>query len=124
MRQLQNVIRNIVVLNDGEQVTADMLPAPLDQLVGTVQPLPAGAPSETVAVSVVEGGNVPSAGGGLSGVALPKRVEDIRPLEETERDIIEHAIALCGDNVPKAAAHLGISASTIYRKRQGWEGSA
>jgi DNA-binding NtrC family response regulator len=41
-----------------------------------------------------------------------------------EREIIEHAILLCGDNVPKAASHLGISASTIYRKRQGWDEGA
>ena len=34
---------------------------------------------------------------------------------------IEDAITSCGGNIPKAAALLGISASTIYRKRQHWE---
>jgi len=38
-----------------------------------------------------------------------------------EREIIEQAINLCGGNVPKAAARLGVSASTIYRKRTDWE---
>ncbi|MCL1477507.1 MAG: hypothetical protein MH219_08140 [Marinobacter sp.] len=35
--------------------------------------------------------------------------------------MIERAIALCGGNVPRAAARLEISASTIYRKKQQWE---
>ncbi|MCK4939946.1 MAG: hypothetical protein KAR80_06580, partial [Rhodospirillaceae bacterium] len=38
-----------------------------------------------------------------------------------EREIIERAIDVCDGNVPKAAARLEISASTIYRKRQAWE---
>lgn len=109
VRQLQNVLRNIVVLNEGDVVTAGMLPAPLDALVGHARPVPA---------QVRAGGGASSAG------ALPAKEEDIRPLEETERDVIEHAINLCSGNVPKAAARLGISASTIYRKRQAWEDGA
>jgi two-component system repressor protein LuxO len=38
-----------------------------------------------------------------------------------EKDTIENAIRACEGNVPKAAALLEISASTIYRKRQAWE---
>jgi two-component system repressor protein LuxO len=38
VRQLENVIRNVVVLNDGEVVTKNMLPAPLNQL-STIQPI-------------------------------------------------------------------------------------
>ena len=41
-----------------------------------------------------------------------------------EKDIIESAIALCDGNIPKAAALLEISASTIYRKRVSWEKAA
>jgi two-component system repressor protein LuxO len=44
----------------------------------------------------------------------------IRPLIEVEREAIERAIALCGGNIAKAAAHLGVSPSTIYRKRASW----
>ena len=36
VRQLQNVIRNIVVLHNGEQVLPAMLPAPLNQLIPSV----------------------------------------------------------------------------------------
>lgn len=119
VRQLQNVIRNIVVLNDGEVVSSDMLPAPLDQLVDNVEPLaahldgPGGEPMIAVRPVAVAQGTMND--------LMPLHESDLRPLDEMERDIIEHAIKLCGDNVPKAAAHLGISASTIYRKRQAWE---
>ena len=38
-----------------------------------------------------------------------------------EKEAIEQAIASCDGNIPKAAALLEISPSTIYRKKQGWE---
>jgi two-component system repressor protein LuxO len=37
-----------------------------------------------------------------------------------ERDAIEAAIARFDGNIPRAAAALEISPSTIYRKRQAW----
>jgi len=45
----------------------------------------------------------------------------IRLLWQVEKDAIEEAIRLCDGNIPKAAMLLGISASTIYRKRMTWE---
>jgi transcriptional regulator of acetoin/glycerol metabolism len=39
---------------------------------------------------------------------------------QVEKETIERAIELCEGNVPKAAALLGISTSTIYRKKQAW----
>ncbi len=44
----------------------------------------------------------------------------IRPLAEVEKAVIERAISLCDGNIPRAAAHLCISASTIYRMRANW----
>ena len=44
----------------------------------------------------------------------------IRPLWQVEKEAIEAAIRICRGNIPKAAAYLGISASTIYRKRSAW----
>lgn len=45
----------------------------------------------------------------------------IRPLWLVEKETIEQAIASCDGNIPKAAALLEISPSTIYRKKQSWE---
>ncbi len=47
-------------------------------------------------------------------------VDDIKELWRVERDTIVNAIRVCGDNIPKAAKHWGVSPSTIYRKRQAW----
>lgn len=104
VRELQNVLRNAVVLNDGDAVTADMLPQPVKLLASVERPaVPPSAPAgETAGADV----GVP---------------EHIRPLAEVERDAIERAIRLCGGNIPKAAHFLGVSASTLYRKKQSWE---
>jgi len=101
VRQLQNVIRNIVVLHDGPLVTRAMLPPPVRTLIPAAQPSrPAAEP--------------PLAAPNGKGAA-------VRPLWMIEKDAIEDAITACAGNVPRAAALLGISASTIYRKRLNWE---
>jgi DNA-binding NtrC family response regulator len=45
----------------------------------------------------------------------------IRPLAVVEREAIESAVAACGGNIPRAAAALGVSPSTLYRKKQAWD---
>lgn len=89
VRQLQNVIRRVVVMQAGGTIADLMLPAVMEETAAA----PAG---ET------------------------RHAAQIRPLWEQERAIIERAIALCGGNVIEAAARLGISDSTIYRKRARW----
>lgn len=108
VRELQNVIRNVVVLNEGETVTADMLP-PSVRLSAAAdrRAAPPSADFEDAAV------------GGVPEAAAP---EHIRPLAEVEREAIERAIRICGGNIPRAAHFLGVSASTLYRKKQSWEG--
>jgi two-component system repressor protein LuxO len=108
---MQNVIRNIVVLNDGESVTVDMLPPPLNRPSGKT-PVAAPAPADRI-----------SAGDeGLEAVqAASLENGDITPLWKVERDVIERAIDACDGNIPKAAAKLGVSPSTIYRKKLSWE---
>jgi two-component system repressor protein LuxO len=39
----------------------------------------------------------------------------------TEKEAIEEAINLCDGNIPRAAALLDISPSTIYRKKMMWD---
>ncbi|MBE4588131.1 quorum-sensing sigma-54 dependent transcriptional regulator LuxO [Vibrio navarrensis] len=95
VRQLQNVLRNIVVLNNGKEITLDMLPPPLNQ------PL---ARSENRLFKELE----------------PVSVTDIYPLWMTEKMAIEQAIKACDGNIPRAAGYLDVSPSTIYRKLQTW----
>ncbi|MBE3656518.1 sigma-54-dependent Fis family transcriptional regulator [Vibrio navarrensis] len=97
VRQLQNVLRNIVVLNNGKEITMEMLPPPLNQ------PL---ARSENRLFKELE----------------PVSVTDIYPLWMTEKMAIEQAIKACDGNIPRAAGYLDVSPSTIYRKLQTWNG--
>jgi two-component system repressor protein LuxO len=112
VRQLQNVLRNAVVMSDGEALTAAMLNMPSSQ----VRPAAAN-------------GGLPYAGAGAPASAAVARTDpgawakeqDILPLWRVERAAIERAIDLCAGNVPRAAAFLDVSPSTLYRKRQAWE---
>ncbi len=109
VRELQNVIRQVVVLNPGGEVTPAMLPTPLTEAS------PVSAVESTTSARPPSEGAVPPGSAAVD--------TDIRPLWMVEKDAIERAIAICDGNVPKAAALLEISASTIYRKRQAWETS-
>jgi two-component system repressor protein LuxO len=106
VRQLQNVIRSVVVLNDGELVTSDMLPALI------LSPRPAQ--------SIVQEAAPLSEPGVMPPPVLPQQ-GTIKPLETVIREAIECAIKRCGGSIPKAAAALTVSPSTLYRRIQAWE---
>jgi len=101
VRQLQNIVRGIVVLHEGKYVTAPMLPASLRDLRPVIE-------------------NDPQAKAALLASTEPAG-SDVSPLWKVERNAIENAIALCEGNIPKAAALLEISPSTIYRKKMMWD---
>ena len=105
VRQLQNVVRNIVILNDAKVVTLEMLPA-LGEAARPAVPIP-DAPAALP----------------FPAISLPESPESIETLAMAERRYIEHAIALCGGNLQLAARKPGISPSTIYRKKEAWERS-
>jgi two-component system repressor protein LuxO len=94
VRQLQNVIRRLVVMHDGDWVTAAMLPLALAH--GSQE-----APRASMA-------------------AVPVLKPAVEPFWLQERRIIEDALAAFDGNLSRAAAALEISPSTIYRKREGW----
>jgi len=98
VRELQNVIRNVVVLHDGPLVTAEMLSGALVQRGPRRTPVP---PADDAA---------------LSAGPSPSSAVRLRPLRQVERDYINEALRACDNNVPKAAALLDISPSTIYRR--------
>ena len=101
VRQLLNVIRNIVVLHDGGEVTTAMLPDSLQHSFGAAA-VPIAQPPQ----------NVPA----------PLDLEAVlgRPLAEVERMIIEATLARFNGSVPKAARVLDLSPSTLYRKIETW----
>jgi two-component system, repressor protein LuxO len=102
VRQLENTIRQIVVMNDGAAVTFDMLPMVIrDQ---------SSRPNTVIDLSRER-----------SRAAAPSRpFGAIEPLWSQERQIIEDALDAFDGNIAMAAAALEISPSTIYRKRQSW----
>jgi len=102
VRQLLNVIRNVVVLNDGPVVTRAMLPTELYH--GGESPHPRAADPEPPEVTI----------DGLAG----------RTLAEIERMVIEATLASHGGSVPKAARVLDVAPSTLYRKIEAWKSGA
>ncbi len=120
VRELQNVIRNVVVLNDAEAIDAEMLRSALPDL----RPGFAERDAIRVAHRFAE----------RRTTAVPEPIETtptgdqttllddlpIMPLAELERRMIDKALKATGQNVPRAAALLEVSPSTVYRKLQRW----
>ena len=110
IRQLQNVIRNILVLHDGVNITFEHLPPPLNTSIN----------KEDIYQLVPKETSTPLP----SNTDISASEEDstlIIPLSTVERETITRAINICEGNIPKAAALLDVSPSTIYRKKQSWE---
>ncbi len=105
VRELENVIRNIVVLNNGTVIEAAMLPDVLRSGAG-----PAGTEAEATPAPAAD-----------SATASWRAAGDIQPLWQVEKAAIDRAIALCNGNIPRAAALLEVSPSTLYRKIQRWQ---
>ena len=101
IRQLLNVIRNIVVLHDGGTVTPAMLPETLQHNFGPAPVLP------TAGTDTTEG-------------TLDLEAVLGRPLAEVERLVIKATLARFNGSVPKAARVLELSPSTLYRKIEAW----
>ncbi len=110
VRQLLNVIRNIVVLHEGRLVLPGMLPADIALIPG-YEPQGRGA-------------------GAMAGWSAPKLTTKDRvtalvgtPLAEVERELIEATIEFCDGSIPRAARMLEVSPSTLYRKLESWAGA-
>jgi len=103
VRQLQNVIRQAVVVHDGELITEAMLPD-----LDSERPGEAPRAQKPAAPATTP----------------PAASNEIVPLALLERRAIERAIEICGGNMTEAAIRLGVNVSTIYRKRQSWTGQA
>lgn len=151
IRQLQNVMRNIVVLHNDTTVQREHLPPPLNhnkwqsavsettQTSPTPQaaaipiaeqpaasealPQPEQAPATATAMQTASP-TPPMATPHYTPAISSDQPHRVRTLAEVEREAIEIAISAANGNIPKAAALLDVSPSTIYRKKQNWEKSA
>ncbi|MCB1492158.1 MAG: sigma-54-dependent Fis family transcriptional regulator [Rhodobiaceae bacterium] len=107
--ELRAVIQQIAVLNDGDTITASMLPS---GLAGEADDPDAAICFTPEAASQIA----------LTLRELELTSDGIAPLWLQEQRIIETALAACEGHVGKAAEALQISPSTIYRKMQSWVG--
>ncbi|MCC4817073.1 sigma-54-dependent Fis family transcriptional regulator [Vibrio lentus] len=138
VRQLQNVIRNIVVLNNESSVTKDMLPPPINKAdttkpksitpIRNVAPVAVAAPTPVTETKLppitpeeLEQAPTPQAQIESMTPAFTTVEGAIRPMWQIEREAIQHAINHCDGNVLNAAVLLELSPSTVYRKKQAWE---
>ena len=125
VRQLQNVIRNIVVLNDGEEDGPHRLPQGLRESEAIAAP-PRVYENATAPVTLngaMNGHAGETSNGHLNGQAsLVTRVAPLvgETLAYVERTFIEATIDEFEGSIPRAARALDLSPSTLYRKREAW----
>ena len=106
VRQLENVIHGMVILNTGPQITSEMMIKSLSTTANVFFK----QPSKPVVDIESTDNNSPRS----------NNKQEIIPLWLVEKNTIESAISFCDGNIPKAAALLEVSPSTIYRKKLSW----
>ncbi|MBY6185524.1 sigma-54 dependent transcriptional regulator [Marinobacter hydrocarbonoclasticus] len=115
VRQLQNVVRQICVMNPGGKIGKERIPPlPKRSMAGLVAATPVESQpiAEVPQIPPQQGQPAPEAG----------QEPELIPLATMERQLIERAIDACEGNVTRAASLLDVSPSTIYRKLQAWQG--
>lgn len=118
VRQLRNCIHNLVIMNEGPLITEHQLAEALHLDADTL----ANYLAKSEATALVANDLIASAK-----QSTPDSLSNnnaIRLLSDVEREAIERAIDICFGNVVQAAAALGVSPSTLYRKIQSWEKSS
>tara|TARA_R110002096_G_scaffold322453_3_gene516501 strand:- start:5301 stop:5810 length:510 start_codon:yes stop_codon:yes gene_type:complete len=122
VRELSNVVRNMVVLNEGRVIDISMLPNLIQSQKSKSSRAWALGNNPPGFGEVAP---VPRTEGGLGEIADAVQSDsgnqEILPFWVEERRIIESAIEKCDGNVPRAAVLLELGVSTIYRKKQQWD---
>jgi len=149
VRQLENFIHSLVVLNNGSLINATMCRSGLEEFSCTDRELHGDTPAVATPtyevldvqrrVSPTHGehfgndenivlqpadqssGRVSASQEGSAMAEMPVKLSVIEPLWVIEKQAIERAIDHCQGNIPKAATYLEVSASTLYRKLQAWQ---
>ncbi len=105
VRELQNLFRRAAVMFDGPDLPMSALPRTF-------------SPTTPVTLKNVPVGSAPYQNAPDTSQALDFLAG--LTLDEIERISIEHAIEISGGSLPAAARLLGVSPSTLYRKRERW----
>jgi DNA-binding NtrC family response regulator len=137
VRQLENAIFRAVVLADGDEIGVDEFPQIAAQRGAEATAAPSSAqpssqiwiePSPATAASWPEARERMMPARNASELTMPPPMptlrltdahDQVRPLEEIERDVIRFAIAHYGEQMSEVARRLKIGRSTLYRKLEG-----
>ena len=108
IRQLENVIRNLVVLKQWSCGITIHATSALKSREWNMCYFSLFVPQERMMPTTDSSPSV-------------EQHHDVTPLWLVEKDAIEETVRFCDGNIPKAAALLEVSPSTIYRKKQTWD---
>jgi two-component system repressor protein LuxO len=124
VRELQNLMRRAAVMAAGPDLSIDLLPPPVRSinashshsldLVNSTAPVALPNMSSLPGLPCVQMGE---------GAQVERQLADLLrglTLDDVERIAIDAAIDQAGGSLPGAAKLLGVSPSTLYRKRERW----
>lgn len=112
VRQLQKCIEGVVLLNEDEEVTSDMLLATLAEEPQCYLDLPRNPPQATMPIQELW----PSQEVPPSTLSVPiTSGNNLLPFEAIKKDVILKSLDFCEGNITKTAKLLEIGHSTIYR---------
>jgi DNA-binding NtrC family response regulator len=113
VRQLKSCIQSLVLFNEAEKVTSEMLIAAISNDTSCSADMITSLPQSTEPAQKLTK-QTPT-------VAILNSNNTIRTFEEIKKDVILTAIEYCNGNVKKAAKELGIGYATIYHNLQKWK---
>jgi two-component system repressor protein LuxO len=102
VRELENMIRHAVVMHSGDTLTTDML-----AVMKTAHPAPVPVKAPPPA---------------KEGILVWNAENEICPMRDVERAVIERALELCDGNITETARRLELNPATIHRKLKAWNG--
>jgi two-component system, repressor protein LuxO len=108
VRELQNILRRAAVMHPGPTLPISAFP-----LVAMPASVPAQSATPHVAPHMADTQTT------TTKLFLAQALDGMT-LDDIERLVIENAVEAAGGSVPTAARKLGVSVSTLYRKRERW----